>query len=260
SDFKNDILTLSTDQEDTVLLLRYEDLSPSSSRQKMVAGWLKQNSAEQDNNNADSAALAPPAPDTAVTAKRTKKPEPETAKVAAATVTVAESAAPTPIMEMSKPTLKGGSPTIQEPTTVKVTAKPEARVSAKPAAKAEPKAEPKVKSEAITQAKAKEPSSEEIEQTKLLKAYSSNVLKLTYLNTQYPKRSMDFKQEGIVVLEVSINRRGSLLETRKVTESKHDLLNKAAIKAVKKSAPFPEPPNTLKGNIIKVKLPFNFKL
>jgi len=93
-----------------------------------------------------------------------------------------------------------------------------------------------------------------------MKTYRSNILKLTYLNTQYPKRAMDFKQEGLVVLKVKINRKGKVVDVIEEKSSEHRLLNKAARQAVKKTAPYPEAPKDLPGDELEFTLPFNFKL
>lgn len=86
------------------------------------------------------------------------------------------------------------------------------------------------------------------------------MLKLTYLNTQYPKKAMDFKQEGLVVLKVTLNREGDILKIVEETSSEHNLLNKAARRAVQRSEPYPEVPASIKGKEIVITMPFNFKL
>jgi protein TonB len=103
-------------------------------------------------------------------------------------------------------------------------------------------------------------STQEQEQENLLRVYRSNVLKLTYLNTQYPKRSMDLKQQGLVVLKIKLNRQGKVLSVEEEQATNYALLNKAARKAVNKSEPYPEVPTSMQGNDFEISLPFNFKL
>lgn len=91
-------------------------------------------------------------------------------------------------------------------------------------------------------------------------AYRSNIMKLTYLNTQYPKRALDLRQEGLVVINLKLSRDGKILDLSFAQEAKYGALNSAAERAIKRSAPYPEAPRSLKGNTIELELPFNFKL
>ena len=170
--------------------------------------------------------------------------------------------APATSVELERPKLaaKAAEPAKPKP---KPAPKPQPKPAPKPAPKPQPKPEPAAKPAAEQKvAKTVQPQvpPQEQEQKKLLTAYRSNVLKLTYLNTQYPKRAMDFQQEGLVVLKIKVNRKGKLLDVVEETSSKHKLLNKAAQKAVKKTAPYPEVPKNLLGDSIEISLPFNFKL
>ncbi|ARN74779.1 TonB family protein [Oceanicoccus sagamiensis] len=261
SDFKNDILTLPTDAEGTELLTRYENQSTDQAREKKVAAWFKSSKssskAAASKPATQSASVAPPSSDTAVTAKRSSKAAPVAVAIAAP-VAIAQPkvAAPATNIELAKPTLDSSAspapaPKAAEP---KAEPKPEPKPQPKPA-----KAEEKVAAAKPAPAKA-EPSAEDAEQAKLMKEYRSTVLKLTYLNTQYPKRAMDFKQEGLVVVKITVRRDGKLVDLTETTKSKHKLLNNAARKAVKKTAPYPEVPKGLKGDVIEVSMPFNFKL
>lgn len=91
-------------------------------------------------------------------------------------------------------------------------------------------------------------------------AYRSNIMKLTYLNTQYPKRALDLRQEGLVVINLKLSRNGKILDLSFAQEAKYGALNTAAERAIKRSEPYPEAPSSLKGNTIELELPFNFKL
>jgi protein TonB len=137
---------------------------------------------------------------------------------------------------------------------------PKLAAAPKPAPKPTPKPEPKPVAKTAAAAPVVVVSEKEKEQAGLLKSYRSNVLKLTYLNTQYPKRSMDLKQQGLVVLKIRINRQGKLLSMEEEKSTKHSSLNKAARKAVKKSIPYPDVPKSLEGKDFSVTLPYNFKL
>ncbi len=260
SDFKNDILTLPTDTEGTELLTRYENHTTDKSREKKVAAWVKPAKSSSKPTRAASTSsttsVAPPSSDTAVTAKRSSKAAPVAVAVAAPVVSQPKVAAPKPAIELEKPKLASAPPPAPAPK----------KEEPKPEPKPEPKAKPAPakKEEKVAAAKpapAKPAvSAEDAEQAKLMKVYRSNVLKLTYLNTQYPKRAMDFKQEGLVVVKITVRRDGKLVDLTETTKSKHKLLNNAARKAVKKTAPYPEVPKDLEGETIEVSMPFNFKL
>ena len=71
---------------------------------------------------------------------------------------------------------------------------------------------------------------------------------------------MDFNQQGLVELTVVVNRKGKVLDIIEKTKSKHKLLNNAARRAIKSTAPYPEVPKNLEGEQVSVDLPFNFKL
>lgn len=255
STFKNNILTLPTDQTGTNLLTSFEGIKPSEAREKEVAKWLEsekeKKTASADKRSSRSvAAIAPPGTTTKVTAKRPKvsttaKPTIKT------TLPAAIAAAPKPAISINKPTLGSSTKATAAPAKPKPTPKPVAK--AKPAPK--PKAQAPKKEEL-----AKQVTERDQRQQSLKKNYRSNILKLTYLNTQYPRRSMDLKQEGLVILKITLDRRGNLLDVEPETSSKYNLLNKAAHNAVKKSAPYPEAPRDLDGSKIVLMLPFNFKL
>ena len=241
SDFKNHILTLPTDREGTDLLTRYENHSTDKSREKKVASWIKPSKSKTKATAAaaTTVAMAPPSSDTTVTAKRSKQTAPAVDIAKPEAIVQPAVAAPAPTIEFSKPEL-----------TSTAAAKPKAPPSAP--SKEEVTAKPASTKPAVSE--------EQATQARLMKVYRSNLLKLTYLNTQYPKRAMDFKQEGLVVVKITVNRDGKLIDVTEATKSKHKLLNNAARKAVKKTAPYPEVPKNLKGETIEVSMPFNFKL
>jgi protein TonB len=94
----------------------------------------------------------------------------------------------------------------------------------------------------------------------LFAAFRANVLKQTYRNTKYPERSINLKQEGVIILKLKINRAGKVVNTTEEQTSEFISLNKAAEVAVKRSQPYPAPPDGLKGETFEISVPFNFKL
>jgi protein TonB len=240
SDFKLDILTLPTDSAGTELLTRYQALAPSDARTKQVAAWFKP---AKSSSKKQTAAIAGGA--VAATAKVASS----SSSTAGSTTAVTAKASSSP-GKLKTQTTKNPAPVN---TTTKIdTPKPELNVAVeKPKLAAAPK--PAAAPVVVV-------SEKETEQASLLKTYRSNVLKLTYLNTQYPKRSMDLKQQGMVVLKIRINRQGKLLSMEEEKSTEHSSLNKAARKAVKKSIPYPDVPKSLEGKDFSFTLPFNFKL
>jgi periplasmic protein TonB len=263
SGFKSTILTLPTNQLGTDLLTDYDAIETTKTRESEIASWLKAAKKEKESqtqvaerdDDAKSRRSGPPGSGTKVTAKRVRKstPTPKLPTVAAVPA-AAVAVAPKPTIALAKPTLGSSNTATAKPAVLRSEPKSKPKPKLVVATKLKP-APPKVEKPAK-----KLPSAKELAQGNLIKNYRSNVLKLTYLNTQYPRRAMDLKQEGLVVLKVTLNRKGKLVDMVPETSSKHNLLNKAARNAVKKSAPFPEPPKDLEGSKIELTLPFNFKL
>lgn len=274
SEFKNDILTLPTDQAGTDLLRRYQALIPSRERSELVAKWSTDPGTRKVAKAAAPVAVAAAEPAkkvvpdavTEVKAKRSGSSAVQAAekpKVAAPAVasTAPSMSAPKPNLQVEKPKIASAAPAAAPKPEPKPAPKPEPKPAPKPEPKPEPKPAPKQVAKATpAPAAAAVESEEDKAQAKLMRVYRSNVLKLTYLNTQYPKKAMDFKQEGLVVLKVKINRKGDVEDIEEATSSEHQLLNKAARRAVQKSEPYPEIPKELKGETVVVTLPFNFRL
>lgn len=266
--FKNDILTLPTDQQGEALLSRFKTITPSSQREQNVAAWFKekQGPATADSTNDDIASAPPGAEDNSSErqdTESTKQPnlstaiatdnlatdndstldEPKASKDLAASAAI--NTAP-PALDLVKPQLTDPPQQVDET----VLAEPVLDKTVSEAVKAS-----ELAAQAIAKAK-----QQAIEQETLREQYRSEILRLTYNNTQYPKRALDFKQEGQVLIQVTLSRNGQLLGTSEEIASKYSLLNKAALKAIKKTAPFPVPPEKLQGNPITLSLPFIFKL
>ena len=61
-------------------------------------------------------------------------------------------------------------------------------------------------------------------------------------------------------MRVRLDRTGDVLDMLETTSSDYKLLNNAALKAVRKTAPFPAVPDDVLGDIVEISLPFSFKL
>ena len=244
SEFKNNILTMPSGPAGEQLISRFQNTTPSDARKKTVAGWFKDEKAEQAEQKAREEAAA----QAAAAKAREDKAREEAAAQAAAAKAREEAAAQAEAKAREQ---------AERSTT--------ASDSAVPAAPAAPIAEPATDEKSVREiaalAEAAENAArEKAEQDALLKRYRSSIMKLTYLNTEYPKRAMDASQEGLVVVKLKVNRNGEMLALDFEQSTEFNLLNRAAETAVRKSAPYPKVPDQLKGEEIELLLPFNFKL
>jgi TonB family protein len=76
----------------------------------------------------------------------------------------------------------------------------------------------------------------------------------------HSSRAADKNQQGTVRIGVTIDRSGELISAVTTQESRYRLLNQAALKAVKKAAPFPHLPEEMKADSFEVNLPITFRL
>ncbi|MGB2259623.1 MAG: TonB family protein [Porticoccaceae bacterium] len=90
--------------------------------------------------------------------------------------------------------------------------------------------------------------------------YTPLVVAQIYKAIRYPNRAADKNQQGTVRIGVTIARSGKLLSAVTTQESEYRLLNQAAIKAVKKAAPFPELPEEMQADRFEINLPITFRL
>lgn len=90
--------------------------------------------------------------------------------------------------------------------------------------------------------------------------YVSDAIKKIRGKTKYPQRALDRSQAGNVRVSVVIDREGNILNTNLLESSKFDLLNKEAIEAVKRSAPFPPLPNEVSGARFEFTVPIRWTL
>lgn len=76
----------------------------------------------------------------------------------------------------------------------------------------------------------------------------------------YPRSSRRFKEEGTVKLLLTLEKNGSLFQVKIIKKSQYERLNKAALEAVKKVAPFKEFPESIAFSQWRIKLPIKFSL
>ena len=90
--------------------------------------------------------------------------------------------------------------------------------------------------------------------------YIARLKKWTYKQLRYPPSALSRNQEGVVRLEVSISRDGSVNIVDVIEEAKYSMLTKAALKAVEKSDPFPAMPPEVKGEVFDFTIPIVFRI
>ena len=90
--------------------------------------------------------------------------------------------------------------------------------------------------------------------------YFSSLLRSIQSQTEYPRRALQRNQEGEIRVSVIINREGRVISTEVLEESRHALLNRAALDAIDQAGPFPEVPSAIGGRYYEFAVPFNFVL
>jgi len=90
--------------------------------------------------------------------------------------------------------------------------------------------------------------------------YVSDAIKKIRSKTKYPQRALDRSQAGNVRVSVVIDREGNILNSNLLESSKFDLLNKEALDAVKRSAPFPVLPEEVSGARFEFTVPIRWTL
>lgn len=90
--------------------------------------------------------------------------------------------------------------------------------------------------------------------------YMADVFKKIYSNVSYPKRAQELQQAGTVRLAVVIDALGKIKTIAPIEESQFSLLNKAALAAVEKAAPFSPLPEGFNLTELELSVPITFSL
>ncbi len=90
--------------------------------------------------------------------------------------------------------------------------------------------------------------------------YIAKLKKWTYQELLYPQRSLEKGEQGTVRLSVTIKRDGTLVSVEVVEKPAFFRLTKAAVKAVRKSAPYPPLPASISGSEFNFSLPIVFRI
>jgi protein TonB len=77
---------------------------------------------------------------------------------------------------------------------------------------------------------------------------------------QYPRVAQMRGWQGEVIVDIQLDKNGNLLSSTIQKPSSYDVLDKQALEMVKKAAPFPTPPDALRGSSFNILVPVSFRL
>lgn len=230
SDYRDSLLKVG--DVDSNLRDRFGTITPSSARVAEVRAWgSSQELAAQETKS--SAPIKSAAKSSARAKEELIAEKPEVPKL--------------PAIEIEKPTLDVPAPAVQATASAAASsaAKAVAVIPAPPAADDDEEEE----GPALTA------------QTLLARQfYVSDAIKKIRSKTKYPQRALERSHAGNVRVAVVIDRQGSILSTNILESSKHELLNKEALEAIKRSAPFPALPDTISGTRFEFTVPMRWTL
>ncbi len=93
-----------------------------------------------------------------------------------------------------------------------------------------------------------------------LPTWKNQVSALIERNKRYPAAAQSRRQQGVVQLSFSLDRKGQVLSTRVATSSGFALLDEEAMALVRRAQPFPPPPPELAGTHVDLIVPIRFNL
>ena len=93
-----------------------------------------------------------------------------------------------------------------------------------------------------------------------LKSYIGQVLRSVEGSKRYPEASRKAGREGKLKIQFTILKNGEVDNVKLLTETPYPNLNREAMAAVKRAAPFTRFPNSIMEQSLKVILPFRFEL
>lgn len=106
--------------------------------------------------------------------------------------------------------------------------------------------------------KAVEPSQDEINDAK--GQYGNTLWNAIGKHKNYPKIAQMRGWQGDVTIELLLDGNGKLKSKKVIQSSGYEALDKQALEMAEKAAPFPTPPEALRGSSFSIKVPIPFKL
>ena len=99
-----------------------------------------------------------------------------------------------------------------------------------------------------------------VESVLALQNYIRAAKKAIYKNIKYPDSALRYGYEGDVRLQLEVAQNGELISVETSQKSKYRTLNRAALKAVKKAAPYDKVPDIISDQPMSLSIPISFKL
>ncbi len=232
SDYRDSLLKVG--DVNTALRTRYSTITPSATRVAEVRAWIQGGELVAQNTKSSTPAKSAAAKSSARAKEELVAERPEVKL---------------PALEIEKPQLDVPAPAAQV---------------AAPAAASSAAAKPVAVTPTPVQPKAEEDEDEGpalTAQTLLARQfYVSDAIKKIRSKTKYPPRALERGQAGSVRVAVVIDRNGNILNTNILENSAHEILNKEALEAVKRSAPFPALPDAISGARFEFTVPMRWTL
>ena len=162
---------------------------------------------------------------------------------------------------ITKPTIPVVVPEEQAPVQVELQAGSAAsNSSADSAAKIAPTGESAIAEEAPANSEDDDIADFNVAEALAQRDYTPGVVQEIYKHISYPSRAVTKKQEGTVRIAVTIDRHGELVGLVTTQESGYASLDKAALRAVEKAAPFDALPEEMKTQLFELSIPITFRL
>jgi len=92
------------------------------------------------------------------------------------------------------------------------------------------------------------------------RGYAERLARAIAQHKKYPRVAQMRGWQGEVLVDLKLNDRGAVLESRIERSSGYEILDKQALEMVAKAAPFEAPPDILKSSIFNIQVPVSFKL
>lgn len=99
-----------------------------------------------------------------------------------------------------------------------------------------------------------------IDAAEVSRAYAQALTELIENRLEYPLLARKFRWEGRCFIRCQLARAGTIERVEVITPSEHDLLDKAALRAIERIGSFPPVPETLAGAAVAIEVPITFRL
>lgn len=234
---------------DAAIVAEYDALHPTPERKREIASWLEEGGASSEAAAEEQVAATEQSSDSNAAAAAAAA----AATAAAATSEAVSATAPAGVTEEVAAIVQEVDVTdaVEEPPVEPVQSQPEPAtvVAMAPTAAAMVEEEPEI-----------DPEIYRLQQETLLKLYRSAIIKRALRQVKYPKSAVRRNQQGVVGLELTVNRAGQMVSLAKAEPSRFKSLNAAAEAAVYDAGALPPVPAGLEGELITVSIPVKFTL